>query len=141
MDVAHHVESYRFWDVVSLWGQETLKHELVIARALAKGVLRDGLRMQSVDPKWKGGSTFDLHNSSYVGYVAKEGSLPVVLRASALKHLFAIVEKAATPDPQVLHEEFVAKQDFRVWLESQDLFLPAFWFSDAERRASVKRSE
>ena len=36
MDIKHHVESYRFWDVVTQWARETLQHELVMARALAK---------------------------------------------------------------------------------------------------------
>jgi hypothetical protein len=127
------VESYRFWDVVSLWGRETLQHEVVVARALARGVVRDGLRMQSVDPKWQGSGTFDLQGASYVGYVAKQGALPIVIRASALKHMMAVVEKAANPDPLKLHEEFVAKQDFSAWLLSQGAGLPGFWFSGAER--------
>ena len=51
MNLGHHVESYRFWDIVTQWARETLQHEIVVARALAKGVVRDGLRAQSVDPK------------------------------------------------------------------------------------------
>ena len=49
MDLGQYVESYRFWDVVVLWGRETLQHEYVAARAMARGVVRDGLRVQSVD--------------------------------------------------------------------------------------------
>ena len=51
-------ESYRFWDIVTQWAAEKLQHEQVVARVLAKGVIRDG-------------------------------TLPVFLRASALKHLLA----------------------------------------------------
>ena len=44
------VESFRFWDVVALWARERLEHESLIARVLATGIIRDGLRFQSTEP-------------------------------------------------------------------------------------------
>jgi hypothetical protein len=46
--LSRQVESYRFWEVVAQWAEEKLQHPNVVARVLAKGVVRDGLRMQSV---------------------------------------------------------------------------------------------
>lgn len=136
MNLGHHVESYRFWDIVTQWARETVQHEHVIARALAKGVLRDGLRAQSVDSKWTNKGTFELRGLPFVGYVAKDGSLPIFIRSSALQHLRDIVENAATPDPQVLFEEFVTKQDFLAWLTQARLNPPSFWFQANERHVS-----
>ncbi|WP_374667892.1 hypothetical protein [Ramlibacter sp.] len=127
--LTHHVESFRFWDVVSLWARERLEHEHLVARALARGVVRDGLRLQSVDPRWLKPGTFELRGEPLVGYVAREGALPVILRATALAHLRSIVERGATPDPALLHEEFVTRQDFGAWLDRERLPVPAFWFA------------
>jgi hypothetical protein len=132
MDIGHQVESYRFWDVVTQWARESVQHEFVMARALAKGVVRDGLRVQSVDPRWTNQGTFELRGAPFVGYVAREGALPIFIRASALGHLTDIVERAATPDPQALFEEFMTKQDFGAWLRQCRLRLPAFWFDATE---------
>jgi len=41
MPARHQVESYKFWDIVAFWAKEQLEPEAVIARALAKGVIRD----------------------------------------------------------------------------------------------------
>jgi|GEM_PF-792390 len=133
MEVGHHIESYRIWDVISQWGRETLQHEIILARVIAKAVIRDGLRVQSVDPRWMTRGTFELHGSPFVGYVARDGALPIFIRSSALKHLIDIVENAATPDRQALFEECVTRQDFKVWLEQAELPLPSFWFSVAEQ--------
>jgi hypothetical protein len=133
MPLSHHVESYRFWDVVQLWAQEQLEHEHVIARAMAKGVLRDGLRVQSVDPRWMNPGTFELRGVPLVGYVARDGVLPVFLRASALAHLRQIVERGAQPDAACLVEEFVTKQDFGAWIAREHLPVPSFWFAVAKR--------
>ncbi|MGH8720847.1 MAG: hypothetical protein ACREU4_02605 [Burkholderiales bacterium] len=46
------VASYKFWDIAPLWAGERLDNELVVARALARGIIVDGLRFQSVDAKW-----------------------------------------------------------------------------------------
>ena len=129
MHLGHHVDSYRFWDVVTLWARETLQHEHVVARALAKGVVRDGLRVQSVDPRWTNKGTFELRGLPLVGYVARDGQLPIFIRSSALTHLRDITDSAATPDAQTVFEEFVSKQDFLTWLLHTGLKPPAFWFS------------
>ncbi|QJW84909.1 hypothetical protein HK414_18980 [Ramlibacter terrae] len=134
MLLSQHVESYRFWEVVIQWAQERLQHEHVVARALAKAVVRDGLRVQSVDARWLTPGTFELRGAPLVGYVAGEGMLPVFIRATALTHLRSIVERAATPQPEALFEEFMAKQDFHVWLTRCGFVLPAFWFGAEARR-------
>jgi len=128
---SHLVESYRFWDVVTQWAQDRLQHEHVIARVLAQGVVRGGLRVQSVDPRWKDVGTFELRGP-LVGYVAREGVLPIFIRLSALNHLLAVVEQAAVPDSQLLFEEFVTKQDFETWLQHTGLEKPGFWFAAAQ---------
>ena len=129
MSLSHHVESYRFWDVVTQWAQEQVAHEFVVARAMAKGVLRDGLRVQSVDPRWMNPGTFELRGAPLVGYVAREGALPVFIRTTALNHLRQVVERAAPPDAALLSEEFVTKQDFGAWLAREHLPVPTFWFA------------
>jgi hypothetical protein len=35
------VESYRFWEIATQWAQDRLQHEHVIARVMARGVVRD----------------------------------------------------------------------------------------------------
>ncbi len=133
MNLGHHVESYRFWDIVTQWARETLQHEHVVARALAKAVLRDGLRAQSVDSRWTNRGTFELRGLPLVGYVAKDGHLPIFIRSSALNHLRDVVEKAGLPDAQMLFEEFITKQDFRTWLHQAGIDVPSFWFGASER--------
>lgn len=63
MVLSRHVESYRLWDVVAQWGRERLEHEHIVARVLAKGVVREGLRVQSVDPRWAQAGTFELRGA------------------------------------------------------------------------------
>lgn len=134
MLLSQQVESYRFWEVVTLWAEEKVQHPHVIARVLAKGVLRDGLRVQSVDPTWTAPGTFELRGAPLVGYVAREGALPVFIRASALTHLRSVVERAVVPEPQALFEEFLTKQDFLAWLTRASMAPPAFWFESRFRR-------
>jgi hypothetical protein len=131
MVLSQHVESYRFWDVVTQWAQEQLQHEQVVARVLARGVIRDGLRVQSVDPRWTNPGTFELRGP-IVGFVAKEGVLPIFIRSSALNHLSAVVEQAVIPNPNLLFEEFMTKQDFEAWLKQSRIALPSFWFASEE---------
>lgn len=128
MVLTRHVESYRFWEVVVQWARERLQHEHVIARVLAKGVVRDGLRVQSVDPRWANAGTFELRGAPLVGYVARDGDLPIFIRASALAHLRQVVERATAPEPEVLFEEFITKQDFQAWLAHSRISAPSFWF-------------
>ena len=125
------VESYRFWDVVTQWAQEQVQHEHVVARVLARGVIRGGLRMQSVDPRWTDPGTFELRGP-LVGFVAREGVLPIFIRSTALNHLRATVEQAVIPDPHLLFEEFVIKQDFEAWLKHSRVPLPSFWFAPGD---------
>ena len=127
MLLSQQVESYRFWDVVTLWAAEKLQHEHIVARLMAKGVVRDGLRLQSIDPRWTHPGTFELRGAPLVGYVAREGAMPVFIRASALKHLRSVVESAATPDPQALFEEFITRQDFAAWCRHAGIDAPRFW--------------
>lgn len=128
MVLSQHVDSYRFWEVVTQWALERLQHEHVVARALAKAVVKDGLRVQSVDPAWTNQGTFELRGAPLVGYVAKEGNLPIFIRATALKHLSAVVERAGTPDPTRLFDEFITKQDFYSWVAQVRAQPPYFWF-------------
>jgi hypothetical protein len=121
------VETYKFWDVVSLWAREQLQHEQIVARALARGVVVDGLRFQSVDPRWVKADR-SLTGYPYVGYAARPDAQPVLLRAEALEHLLGVVRTAAEPLRDALTEEFVSRQDFRVWLEATKQALPSFWF-------------
>src|ERR1700730_623198 len=70
MPARHQVESYKFWDVVTLWAKEQLEAEEVIARALAKAVIRDGLRLQSTDIRWAKGAALELRGEPFVGFYA-----------------------------------------------------------------------
>jgi hypothetical protein len=130
------VESYRFGDVVTLWARERLEHEVIIARALARAVVCDGLRLQSIDARWAGqqkkGLTdkpMELRGYPYVGYTARPDCPISILRISALDHLFSIVERAEEPDLGKLHEEFIYRDNFRAWLLEQNLPFPKFWFA------------
>ena len=131
MAARHHVESFRFWDIVTLWAKEELEAEEVVARALAKGVVRDGLRLNSTDLRWVKGktSTLALNGQPYVGFCAKPGGDLCVLRADALQHLLAVVREAKRPSRKILDEEFIFRDDFRRWLRATKQALPAFWFA------------
>jgi hypothetical protein len=37
MEPSQIVDSYKYWDIASLWSREALQHESVAARALARG--------------------------------------------------------------------------------------------------------
>lgn len=134
MTVRNQVESYKFWDVVTLWAREELESEEVIARALAKGVIRDGLRLNSTDLRWIKGkaSALALNGQPYVGFCAKPGGDLCVLRAEALEHLLAVVRQARRPSRRSLREEFIFRDDFRRWLRSTKQPLPAFWFARSD---------
>ncbi len=125
------VETYRFDDVASLWARERLEHEAIVARALARAIVCDGLRVQSVDSRWANGTLKPMafNGYPYVGYTARPGSAPSILRASALRHLMAIVERGVKPDLGRLHEEFIERNDFRRWLVRRNLALPRFWYA------------
>jgi hypothetical protein len=130
------VESYRFWDVTTLWARERVEHENVVASALARGVICDGLRLQSVDDRWIAGNdrAVEFKGFPYVGYRADPKAPMCVLRASALDHLLGIVNRADVPSREKLSEEFILRKDFRAWLNGLDLRLPTFWFGTAASR-------
>ena len=130
------IESYRFWDVVTLWGRERLEHEEIVARVLAQAVIRDGLRVQSIDTRWVKGNdhTIEFRGYPYVGFCAKAGLPMCVLRAEALEHLLAIVQRAETPNRERLADEFVLREDFRAWVAVTGCPLPTFWFGGMTQR-------
>lgn len=139
MDLRHLVESYKFWDVVTFWAKETLDHEDIVARALARGIICDGLKCQSIDIRWvkDGKGKMEFRGYPYVGYCAEpEGSM-IIIRAEALEHLLAIVRKAKTPSQKFLKEEFIFKDDFRDWLEKTEQPLPTFWFPKSKKAVKV----
>jgi len=124
------IETYRFADVVALWARERLEHPITIARILAKGVICDGLRLLSIDDRWAQSPNrpIEFRGYPYVGYTARPNGNMSILRASALEHLFAIVERNTEPDLEKLHEEFIDQVDFRAWLLTTEMSLPRFWF-------------
>ncbi len=126
------VASYKFWDIAPLWAVERLENELVIARALARGIIVDGLRFHSVDSNWVKPAR-SLTGFPYVGYAADSSKPPVLLNAQALEHLLAVVRQAAVPSREILKDEFVLREDFRAWLKATRQMLPGFWFGDDER--------
>jgi hypothetical protein len=134
MTARHHIESYKFWDIVTLWAREELESEEVIARAIARGVIRDGLRLNSTDLRWvKGkGSGLALNGQPYIGFCAKPGGALCVLRAEALDHLVAVVRQARRPSRKAVREEFIFRDDFRRWLRATKQPLPAFWFAKSD---------
>lgn len=132
MDASHLIETYRFWDVTAQWARELLVHEVLVARSLARGIVCDGLRMESTDPRWLP-SNRPLRGEPYVGFTAQAGARPLILRADVLAHLQAIVHRAAEPTRDLLHELFVSKREFGAWLRQTAQPLPAFWFTPAER--------
>jgi hypothetical protein len=132
MAARHQIESHKFWDVVTLWAKEQLEAEEVVAKALAKGVIRDGLKLQSTDAKWTKGKGMELKGQPFVGFCATPGAEVAVLRAEALEHLLGIVRQAKHPSRSVLKDEFITKDDFRRWLRDTKQELPAFWFTRSE---------
>ncbi len=130
------VESFKFGDVARIWGRERLEHEVVIGRELARGVIQEGLRFQSISPKWvKSSETF--RGSPLVGFSAHQDLPPVLLRADALEHLLKVTRKAIDPDMSILSDEFVLKDDFRKWLVHSGRALPEFWFGPEERHVEA----
>jgi hypothetical protein len=136
MILSQQAASYRFWEVVVQWSRERLENEQVVARALARAVLQDGLRLHSVDPAETTPMTLQLRGAPLVGYVAREGRPPIVIRLTALRHLEAIVGQAAAADPASLSQEFFRKPDLIVWLQRRRIEPPHFWFAPQEPIAS-----
>lgn len=125
--IALPIETFRFSHLVALWARERVEHEVTIARILAKAVICDGLRVLSIGER--GAPSPDTLGYPYIGYTARPNGTMSILRASALEHLFAVVERGAEPVLEKLHEEFIDQMDFRAWLLSTDVPLPKFWFA------------
>src|SRR6266702_4777137 len=114
MTARHQVESFRFWDIVTLWAREELEPEEVVARALAKGVVRDGLHLNSTDLRWVKGkaSALALNGQPYVGFCAKPGGELCVLRAEALEHLLVVFREPDHALHRALREGFICRVHF-----------------------------
>ncbi len=125
------VERFKFRDIVQHWGRERLVHDVIVSQELAKGIVREGLRFQSVDPKWTK-STEVLHGYPLIGYSAYQHTPPILIRAEVLEHLLGVERKSTDVDLSLLHSEFVTKNDFRKWLIGTGRVLPRFWFGPDE---------
>jgi hypothetical protein len=134
MQASHFVDSYRFWEVASLWAKERGLHETVLACYLAKAFIKGGLRIHSQDPRWLSGAADAqvLRGYPYVGYSPTPGAVPVIIRAGALEHLLAVVGSGREPEQARLHEEYIRREDLRSWLKARQVKPPRFWFTDAE---------
>ncbi len=107
---------------MKLWGRETLEHDVIIARKLAKGVVKNGLRFQSVNPKWLN-STEELLSYPFIGYTSIAAESPIILKAEVLAHLINVAEEKTDPSELVLKDEVVLKNDFKNgWLEQDNHF-------------------
>ena len=136
MNAGHLVETFKFWDIVTQWSRETVQGEEIIARAMARGIIIDGLRCQSTDPRWMK-TDGSLTGSPFVGYAALPDQLPIVLRLDALDHLIAIVRKGEAPSRDVLAKEFVHREDFARWIDATGQARPAFWFSQTKQAVAA----
>jgi hypothetical protein len=126
------VESFRFADVVKHWARERLVHEVIVGRELTRGIIREGLRFNSVDPKWTKSNT-ELRGSPLVGFSPRQDTPPILLRAIALEHLLAVEREAVDPDLYLLGDEIITRNHFRVWLVKTGRSFPKFWFGPEER--------
>ena len=126
------VLSFKFFDVTRHWARERLEHEVIIASELARGIIREGLRFQSVDPKWTN-PTESLRGHPLVGYSARYDLPPILIRAEALENLLAVDRGAVDADPQILTDECVMRDDFKRWLIHAGRAMPEFWYGAGER--------
>ncbi len=133
MNLDQPVGTFKFWEVVDHWARERLEHELVVARSLAHGVIVDGLRIHSVDPKWLNAGD-PPGGYPYVGYSA-QGGAPVLLRAEVLEHLLVVARGAAEPSRRILADEYLSREDLAAWLIQTDQRLPAFWYGELDNPA------
>ena len=126
------VDSFKFADIVKHWARERLVHEVIVGRELARGIIREGLRFNSVDPKWTKPTT-ELRGSPLIGFSARQDHPPVILRGIALEHLLVVEREAIDPNLYLLSDEVVTRTDFRVWLVKTGRSFPKFWFGPEER--------
>ena len=132
LETYYEVARFKFGDIVHHWGRERLVHDVLISRELAKGIIREGLRFQSVDPKWTKSSE-SFRGYPLVGYSAFQDVPPIMIRAEALEHLLRVERESTDPELLTLHSEYVTKDDFRKWLVRTGKPLPEFWFGADER--------
>ena len=64
------LSTYTFWEITARWSADIGEAEDVTARALVSGIVRDGLRFQSVEPRRIAGGEA-LRGQPYVGYCAQ----------------------------------------------------------------------
>jgi len=133
----HEIESFKFTDIVRHWARERLVHELLVARELARGIIREGLRFQSVEPKWVK-ATEAFRGYPLVGYSARQDLPPILIRAEALEHLLAVEREVVDLDIRLVTDEFVTKDDFRKWLVATGRSMPAFWYGPNESHAAAQ---
>jgi len=132
------VETYKFWGVVGMWAKELEADEEIVARVLAKAVIRDGLILNSIDPQLvenKKETKMELRGEPYIGYSGTNGGGMMVLKTDALDHLSAIVRRADKPKKELLQKEFFSKENFRSWLKQVDQEPPVFWFGAKKTNA------
>ncbi|MFT5393907.1 MAG: hypothetical protein ACI8PT_004111 [Gammaproteobacteria bacterium] len=124
------IETFKFWDIIAQWSRERLEHESIVARALAHAVVRDGLPLWSVDPRWiqNKGVNMEFRGQPFVGFRAQANAQLIVIRASSLQHLQSIVDAGVEPAREPLSDEFIYREDFRLWLTAKGLALPGFWY-------------
>lgn len=126
------IDSYKFWDIVSLWGREELEHDVLVSRKLAVGIIKEGLRFQSIDPNWLKPSE-ELLSYPYVGYSSLKGEPPIIIKAEVLEHLLAIATKKIDASKQILTDEAVKKVDFKAWLIRTGQAFPDFWLANEKQ--------
>ncbi|OIO67128.1 MAG: hypothetical protein CO186_09225 [Zetaproteobacteria bacterium CG_4_9_14_3_um_filter_49_83] len=136
MEASQLVESYTLPDIIQFWARERMVHEVLVARELAKGVLDEGLRLQSENPKYLNASNV-LRRGPFVGY-SKRSSVPVIIRSAVLDHLKLVADSKLDFSVCILRYEFVMRADFKNWLVHTGRQMPEFWYGEAERTTKIR---
>ena len=131
MNPGYFVSVHTFSDVMRLWARERLEHEVVVGRELSRGIMTEGLRFQSVEPKrLKSGTA--LRRNPYIGYVSERSDSPILLRYEVLDHLLAVSEQRTDPNANLLSSLIATREDFQYWLIMTGRLFPNFWFEAQE---------
>lgn len=120
------LDHLKLTDVIALWARERLEHDVLVARRIARGVIHEGLRVQSTGGQNSPADIASLCGYPYVGYSARPGDAPIVIRVQALEHLMAVFEERTDMQPRKLNEEFVARDALVQWLVHIGQPIPAF---------------